>query len=136
MNQKNLLLIAILGLGAYYVLIRKAVAAGVGKQSQPPNAWSQAPTRANAPTVVTAAPGTQSTAAAAINFMGQLLSGQTAPLYRTPDFNPGYYPDNAGEAAAAAVTRAMPDLFAVNRPDSYSADPSAYASTGGWLDNQ
>lgn len=128
LKPQNLAILAGLGLAAYFLTMRSARAGSVA--SKTPGVWNQSPTRAIMPA------GQDTAMAAGINLIGKLFGSSSEPIYRSPDFNPGYYPDNAGEGAARAYYVANPDAFAVNPPTSFNSDPQLYASTGGWADQQ
>jgi hypothetical protein len=82
------------------------------------------------------APGQDTAVAAGINLLGKLFGSSSDPIYRSPGYTPGYFPDNAGEGAARAYYVANQDAFAVNPPATFATDPQLYASTGGWADQQ
>lgn len=128
LKPQNLMILAGLGIGAYFLTMRSARAGSVA--SKTPGAWNQSPTRAIQPA------GQDTALAAGINLLGKLIGGSSEPLYRSPGFNPAYTPDNAGEGAARAYYVANQDAFAVNPPATFATDPQLYASTGGWADQQ
>jgi hypothetical protein len=135
MNPKNLFILAALGIGAYLLTTRRAAAATLPQPVQGnkvPTIWRQAPTAAIQPQRPA---GEQGVINAGLNLVSQLL-GTNAPLVRSPNFNPGYFPDNMGEAAAQSNYWNNPDAFAVNPPQSFNPDPQLYASSGGYLDSQ
>lgn len=111
MNPKHLMLLALLGIGAYLLTTKRANAATSSTAGQ---AWRQSPTRAISPLQPA---GNQGVVAAGVNLFSQLFSGGTAALYRTPDFVPTYTPDTVGEVAAQDVYRSNPDAFASNPPN-------------------
>ena len=133
MNPKNLLLLAMLGIGAYMLATRKAAAQTLSPRSataKPQAIWSQSPTRAitaNGQPANAGSAGQQSILPAAFNFINGLLSANTAPLYRPPGYTPGYFPDNMGEAAAAQAYQANPDAFATNVPNYKLIDATPWA---------
>lgn len=134
MNPKNLLLLALLGVGAYMFTMRRASAGTLGAPAiakQPPTVYGQSPTAAIQPPG-----GNAKVVDSALNALGNLFSGGNTPLYRAPGYTPGYFPDNTGEAAAREYVTSNPDAFAANPPQSYIQDLQAYVSTGGFLDSQ
>ena len=133
MSPKNLMILAALGIGAYFLTTRRAVAGTT--TGQVPLPWSQSPTRAITANGQPAA-GNQGLVTAGLNLFNNLISAGSAPLVRTPGFNPGYYPDTAGEVEARNYYLANPDAFAVNPPTSYQSNDGFTGGTGGWLDSQ
>lgn len=127
MNPKNLLMLALLGIGAYFLVTRQAKAGTAGKQ--PGQVWSQSPAAANAP-------GAQSPITAGLNLVNSLFSGGTAPIIRDAGYTPAYTPDSAGESAARAYYTSNQDAFAVNPPTSYMSNDGSTGGTGGWLDSR
>jgi len=128
LKPQNLAMLAGLGLAAYFLTMRQARAGSVA--GKPPVTWAQNPTRA------VTAPGQDTAVAAGINLLGKLFGSSSDPIYRSPGYTPGYFPDNAGEGAARAYYVANQDAFAVNPPATFATDPQLYASTGGWADQQ
>lgn len=137
-TNKNFMMLAVLGVGAYLLTTRKASAGtlpAVGSAPRinpvPPVVYRQNPTNA-----IARPAGNDGLVAAGVNLFNSIFSAGNAPIYRTPDFNPGYYPDNAGEAAARTNYLNNPDAFAANPPLSFNPDPQLYVATGGYLDSQ
>lgn len=108
MNEKNILLLAALGFGAYFILTRKAAAAA-----------ARPPTGAGAAQTQHAAPSTEQTL---ISGGLSLLSQWLGKSQKTQ----GYDPDTAGEAEDAAFYSNNRDLFASNPPTSYTSYTESY----------
>lgn len=137
MNPKNLMLLALLGIGAYMLTMRKASAGTLAGGApaiakSPPTVYGQSPTAAIQPP----SGGNTRVVDSALNALGSFFSGGKSPLYRAPGYTPGYFPDSTGEAAARDYVVNNPDAFASNPPTSYIQDPQYYVSTGGYLDSQ
>lgn len=135
MNPKNLIVLALLGVGAYMLTMRKASAGTMGMGNtiakRPPTVYGQSPTAAIQP------PGNNARVIdSALTALSGFFNGGNSPIYRAPGYTPGYFPDNTGEAAAKNYYINNPDAFASNPPTSYVQDPQYYVSTGGYLDSQ
>ena len=111
-----MMLLAALGIGAFFLMTRKASAATTGSTAN--NAASKTFFVSPA-TASTKQPG-QSATQAQDNLLNRAINALLSPaLVRTPDFNPTYTPDTAGEAPAQAYATANPDAFVANPPSLY-----------------
>jgi hypothetical protein len=112
----KLMLLALLGIGAYWLTSRRAGAATlqgntVNKNSR---AFFQSPATASL------RQSGQSTAQAQGNLITAALNALMSPsVTRSPGYVPGYTPDATGEAAAQAYYQANQDMFASNPPTLY-----------------
>ena len=122
---QNLLILAAVGIAAYWFISRQAKAAG--STADKSRSFFTSPARPYA--------GLQSGSkyADAGSLVGAVASifGPKRPAYQSAE-----YEGTAGEKEARLYYMANLDKFAVNPPDSYSSDPVRLAPTDGWLDNQ
>ena len=122
---KNLLILAAVGIAAYWFISRQAKAAGSTAANS--RAFFTSPARPYA--------GLQSGSKYpdASSLVGAVagLFGPKRPAYQSAESEGA-----AGESEARLYYMANLDKFAVNPPDSYSSDPVKLAPTDGWLDNQ
>jgi hypothetical protein len=121
MNPKNLMILAALGIAAYYFTTRRAMAAPAGATSQPGRGR---PIRSTYPTAVPASPN-QAAAGDLGRTAGDIWRfvsgfGQPQPINTsTPGYVPRYVPDATGESAARTYYIDNQDTFANNPPTQY-----------------
>lgn len=146
LNPKNLMMLAILGIGGYILLTKRANAAPAKKvASRPPTTYPSSP----APYLVNSNTGL---AAAGINLLGSLFKGsgvnysaapnqtneETARLARyesAANYSSG--PDQStAETDRLARYQSAAGETANNPTYLVTSDPQLYASTGGFLDSQ
>lgn len=124
----KILMFAVVGIGLFWMSTRKANAATLSN----PNAQSARNPAARSffqsPAVASTRQGVATQAPAGNgSFISSTLNALLNPaLVRSPGFNPGYYPDTAGEADAALYYQANRDLFASNPPSSYQVNTDTY----------
>lgn len=114
---KNFMILAVLGIGAFWMMTRKANAVTLN-----PGAVNNAASKTFYVSPATASiqkPG-QSATQAQGNLLTAAIDAFLNPaLVRTPGFNPSYTPDTTGEAAAQAYAATNPDSFVANPPSLY-----------------
>ncbi len=135
LDANNLIIIAALGFGAYWLTKRQATAA-------PAPAGQNSTLRPNQPMRpgYGAPQGQTNTIGqvagllnAGVNAISTLFGGA---ITRPPGYTPGYFPDTTGEAPAQQYYNDNRDLFAVNPPTTYMPNDGTTGGTGGWLDSQ
>jgi hypothetical protein len=157
-DPKNLMMLAALGIGAYFLMTRKAHASQVGAiAKRPPTTYPSSPT-----TAITG--GTNSaTIAQGLNMIDNLFRRvSSTPIYNSPSPNAdmsvadqyatysfGRNPTNAAATPSGNMT--LSEQYAAygagqmgyvaaetadNPTTLITSDPQLYASTGGFLDSQ
>lgn len=131
MNPKNLLVLAAIGIGAYWLTTRKALAHG-----STPSAANRSFFVSPATASLRQNPQLQ-TSSANGSFLTAALNALLSPtITRAPGAPIPYFPDTAGEAQAQAYYQANQDAFAANPPALYQQNDGSTGGTGGYLDSQ
>lgn len=134
MPPKNYMILAVLGIGAFWMMTRKANAVTLN-----PGAVNNAASKTFFVSPATASlqqPGVSPTRVQG-NMLTAAIDALLNPaLVRTPGYVPSYTPDTTGEAAAQAYAANNPDAFVANPPSLYQqqqwlAAGAAEGATGG-----
>ena len=130
-SPQNLLILAAVGIAAYWFVTRQARAASSNGATAANKSFFSSPARPYA----NLQSGSKYPDASGL--IGGALSAVNALMgNKRPHYQSAVSEGSAGEGEARLYYEANKDRFAVNPPDSYNTEPTLLAPTDGWLDNQ